>query len=150
MTRKGTDSVAFRQAIDSQNVQQIISIIDSLGWLSIQAVGVQANRTLWLVLQHANLETQLRYFPLLKKSVERGESNAIDMAYLEDRIRMRTGRKQLYGTQIVKTESGSSEFYQIEDEEHVNHRRLALGLEPIEEYAKRFGIIYTIPSHKNE
>ncbi len=142
MTRTNSDSVAFRQVIDSQNVRQVLAIIDSLGWLGQSAVGARANQTLWLVIQHADIETQVRYLPLLKKSVDKGESRMIDYAYLLDRVLMRTGKKQMYGTQVISGASGSYEFYQIEDEANVNARRVAIGMEPIEEYAKKFGIVY--------
>ena len=34
------------------------------------------------------------------------------------------------------------EVWPIEDEKNVNQRRDSLGLEPMEEYAKRFGLKY--------
>ena len=54
---------------------------------------------------------------------------------LQDRILMRQGKKQIYGSQVVFTKNGVQEFYSIEDEKNV-------GLHPIEEYAKYFGIDY--------
>jgi hypothetical protein len=56
------------------------------------------------------------------------------------------GKKQIYGSQLKTNEkTGKYEFYPIEDEPNVNKRRVAIGLEPLEEYAKRFGLDYTLP-----
>ncbi len=41
--------------------------------------------------------------------------------------------------------TGKNEFFPIEDEANVNKRRAAVGLEPLEEYAKHFGIDYVLP-----
>jgi hypothetical protein len=38
-------------------------------------------------------------------------------------------------------------FHPIDDELNVNERRASMGLEPLEEYAKRFGFIYRLPTH---
>jgi hypothetical protein len=50
---------------------------------------------------------------------------------LEDRIRMYEGRKQLYGTQFNWNESGEMALVPIEDPEHVDERRVALGFAPM-------------------
>lgn len=45
--------------------------------------GPKGNRTVWAVIQHADLATQEKYLPLLQASVNTGESNAVDLVYLE-------------------------------------------------------------------
>lgn len=145
-TRKGIDSVSFINYIDSCNLVHIESIIEKYGWPGISFVGPSGNQTVFLVIQHANLSIQEKYLPLLKKSVDENQSRACDLALLQDRILMRKGEKQIYGTQIVFGKSGGQEFYPIEDEKKVNERRKSVGLEPIEEYAKHFGIEYKIAS----
>lgn len=59
---------------------------------------------------------------------------------LEDRVRIKEGKPQLYGSQL----SGNPLcFDPIEDEAHVDERRRSIGLEPLADYAKRFGLAYT-------
>jgi len=59
---------------------------------------------------------------------------------------MRQGKNQLYGSQVVYSKTGEQMFYPIEDEKNVNIRRAKMGLQPLEEYAKLFGITYTLSS----
>ena len=63
------------------------------------------------------------------------------LALLEDRILMRTGKKQKYGSQVT-CPNGVCDVYPIEDPDNVNKRRASVGLEPIEDYLMRFGIEY--------
>jgi hypothetical protein len=144
-TRKG-DSAQFTAYIDSTNLVRVKSIIDKFGWPGKSFVGNRGNYTIWLVIQHADLGVQEKYLPLMKVSVSQGESRPVDLVYLEDRVLMRQNKKQIYGTQIsFNQKTGAQELWPIEDEKNVNSRRIKLELEPIEEYAKHFGIIYTPP-----
>lgn len=145
-TRKGIDSVAFVHFIDSSNLVQVESLIAKYGWLGQSFVGARGNQTIFLVIQHADLAIQEKYLPLLQKSVEEGESRPWDLALLQDRILMRQGKKQIYGSQVIYNESGEQVFYPIEDEKNVNIRREKVGLMPLEEYAKHFGIEYVLPT----
>lgn len=129
---------------DSLNEIEVIKIIEERGWVGKSLVGGQANMTLWLVIQHAPIETQEKYLPLLQKSVKKGESGGRHLALLEDRILMRNGMPQTYGTQITTDkETGKQVVYEIREPEYVNQRRSEVGLGPIEEYVKRWGIEWT-------
>ncbi|WP_339793306.1 DUF6624 domain-containing protein [uncultured Imperialibacter sp.] len=130
---------------DSLNEVEVARIIEERGWAGIPLVGGQANITLWLVIQHAPLETQEKYLPLLKASVLKGESSGSHLALLEDSIQMRNGQPQTYGSQITNDkESGQQIVYEIKDPEYVNQRRKEVGLGPIQEYVKRWGIEWTV------
>lgn len=125
---------------DSINEQQVLKIIDEKGWVGKSLVGSKDNSTLWLVIQHAPLETQEKYLPLLKESVKEGESSGQNLALLEDRILMRNSKPQIYGSQVKKDKKGKAYFHEIKDPEYVNQRRKEIGLGPIESYAKRMGV----------
>jgi hypothetical protein len=142
-TRTSPDSAAFMSYIDSCNQVQVKALIVKYGWMGKSLIG-NYNQVLFLVIQHADLATQEKYFPLLKESVDQGESSPADAAMLEDRILMRQSKKQIYGSQVVFNKTGGQEFYPIEDEKNVNLRRAKAGLQPIEEYAKYFGIDYKL------
>jgi hypothetical protein len=145
-TRKGIDSAAFMHFIDSTNLLQVESLLTKYGWMASSLIGENGNNAIFLVIQHADLETQLKYFPLLEKSVQAGESMASHLALMQDRILMRQNKKQVYGSQVVFNKTtGAQEFYPIEDEINVNERRYKIGMQPIEDYAKLFGIEYTAP-----
>jgi hypothetical protein len=59
---------------------------------------------------------------------------------------MRKGEKQKYGSQIrINPKTGMQEIWPIDDEKNVNKRRAEIGMEPMEDYARRFGIEYKLP-----
>lgn len=129
--------------MDSINLQKVIAIISTHGWPGKNLVGDRGNQTVFLVIQHSDLDIQKKYLPLLKESVAKGESKSSHLAYLEDRILVRDGRSQRYGTQLeVDDATGNWKLYQIEDEENVDVRRAAIGLMPLRDYVKQFGIDY--------
>ncbi|MBK7966620.1 MAG: hypothetical protein IPK10_16005 [Bacteroidetes bacterium] len=145
-TRTSGDSAAFMHYIDSCNLVQVKLLLDKYGWMGRSMIGDKANSALFLVIQHADLETQLMYFPLLQKSAEIGESKFSNAALMQDRILMRQGKKQIYGSQVLNNKAtGKPEFYPIEDEKDVNVRRGRIGMSTLEEYAKLFGIEYRLP-----
>jgi hypothetical protein len=145
-TRASGDSTAFMQYIDSCNLAQVEFLIAKYGWMGKSLVGGRGNQAMFLVIQHADLAIQEKYFPLMQQSVDEGESRASEVAMLQDRILMREGKNQIYGSQVVYSKTGEQIFYPIEDEKNVNIRRAKVGMQSLEEYAKNFGIDYKLPS----
>ena len=146
-TRTGKDSAGFMRYIDSCNLVQIEKIIAEHGWLGMSVVGPSGNNTFFFVIQHSDLATQLKYFPLLEASVKKGESKLSHLALMKDRILMRQGKNQIYGSQVVFNKAGEQVFYPIEDEKNVNKRRAEMGMTTLEEYAKLFGMEYKVPQN---
>jgi hypothetical protein len=134
-------------AKDSVNLIKVKAILDQYGWPGADIVGNSGALTVFLVIQHADLATQQHYLPALREAVRNKKARAANLALLEDRVAMREGRKQIYGSQLqTDPKTGKTAFYSIEDEPNVNKRRASVGLEPLEDYAKRFGLEYKLPS----
>lgn len=131
---------------DSTNCEIVKSIIDRYGWLSSEESSQKANQTLFLVIQHADLNTQLNYLPMLRAAVENGKAKASEYALLVDRTNLRQGKFQVYGSQLSGDAKGNLYIDPIIDEPNVNYRRKEVGLGSMEEYAKHFGIVYKLPS----
>lgn len=128
---------------DQINLEIVSPIIDKYGWLSSDVIGENANSALFLVIQHSNQETQEKYLPIMREAVKNGKAEASALALLEDRVALGQGKKQIYGSQLtMNAKTGMNVLSPIEDEINVNKRRKAVGLEPIEEYVKYFGITY--------
>ena len=145
--RGSSDSEEYKYLIlliaqeDKKNQEQAVKIIEENGWPGISQVGVRANNALFLVIQHASVEMQEKYFPLLKESAEQGESALADMALMDDRIRMRRKMKQLYGSQTVNIK-GKAYVWPIEDAQNVDERRKSVQLPPLADYLKIIGLSY--------
>lgn len=132
--------------VDERNTRRAAQILDAFGkWPGADVLGASADQTLWLCIQHADQrpEIAVRYLPMLKAAVDEKRTDPMHYAYLVDRIRMHEGREQVYGTQTykIKEEDGRSFFFvvPIEDVEHVDERRAAMGMEPLAEYLEAMG-----------
>lgn len=131
---------------DSLNLVFVKSVLNQYGWLGPREVGERGNSTLFLVIQHANLETQEQYLPMMQDAVKRGKAKPTSLALLVDRIEMRNDRPQIYGSQVtINKVTGDPEVYRIGDEIHVNERRASVGLEPLERYLKNWNMDYHLP-----
>ena len=79
---------------------------------------------------------------LLELAVSQGKADVISLAYLTDRVRLSEGKPQGYGSQGQPDSNGVLIPSPIEDKEHVDERRNAIGLEPIAEYFKSMNESY--------
>lgn len=143
--------------IDEQNTLRATQIIDSFGrWPGRDVLGYSADLTLWLCIQHADQrpEVAVRYLPMLKAAVDERRTDPMHYAYLVDRIRMHEGREQVYGTQTyrAKTDDGSTFFFviPIEDVDHVDKRRAAMGMEPLAEYVESMNVHWDPVQYKKD
>ena len=128
------------RAQDARHVARLLEIVDEHGWPGTSLVGEDGSRGAFFALQHADHETQKRLLPLVRDAVARGELRPSFLPLIEDRVRMRDGEDQLYGTQIARGEDGKPRLWPIEDAENVDARRAEMELEPLAEYLKRFGL----------
>lgn len=134
--KKQTDSVwKIIREKDSLNLIQVERILNQYGWLGPQDVGMNGSQALFLVIQHADLATQQKYLPMIRKAEKEGKILSSNLAILEDRIAMREGKKQPYGSQIIADrETGEQYVYPVEDPDNLDKRRSAMGLQPMKKY----------------
>jgi len=135
---------------DSVNLVKVEAILNKYGWLGADAIGEHGNLALFLVIQHADQETQEKYLPVMRKAVTEGKANAADFALLEDRVALEEGKKQIYGSQVHHDpQTGKNSFFPIEDEQNVDKRRADVGLGPLRDYAKQYNFDYQVPKKQN-
>lgn len=136
---------------DSINLIKVQKILDQQGWLGQDVIGGRGNSSLFLVIQHAPLEIQKKYLPMMREAVTKGNAQSGDLALLEDRVALRSGKKQVYGSQIGRDQQ-TGEYYvaPIEDPENVDKRREAVGLGPLQEYVSGYNIIWDVEKHKEK
>lgn len=135
--------------VDSLNLVAVREILDTKGWLGPNIVGEKGTQTLFLVIQHADLKTQQKYLPLLQEAVSKKELDPSSFALLKDRIDLREGKKQTYGSQIFRDPTTKEQFVApLIDPDHVDERRKAVGLQPIAEYVKFFNFNWDLDAYK--
>ncbi|MBF6607932.1 MAG: hypothetical protein ITG00_04245 [Flavobacterium sp.] len=135
--------------IDSVNHKEIVAILDTQGWVGSDKVGKKANQALFLVIQHADLETQKRYLPMMRDAVKAEKANPASLALLEDRIELREGRRQIYGSQIGRHPITNEHYVlPLRDPENVDERRAAVGLGPMSQYTENWNLKWDVEAYK--
>ena len=134
---------------DSINLIKVQKILDERGWLGTDLIGSQGNSTLFLVIQHSPLEVQEKYLPMMRDAVKNGNARARSLALLEDRVALRNGERQIYGSQIGRDQvSGEYYILPLKDPENVDKRRSEVGLGKLENYVSHWGITWNIEKYK--
>ncbi len=120
---------------DSVNIKALIAIIEQKGWPGVNLVGDEGNLAAFLILQHSSTPVQKKYIQLVEHSVKQGFTPKYLYAYLIDRILIRDGKPQKYGTQLeFNSQTGRYEVMLIESAEKVNGLRRAIGLPALQSY----------------
>lgn len=132
--------------VDSVN-QVVVARLLEKGWP--QGLSDEAHHTIWLVIDHAPLDYQLRYLPLVEAQMVKGVISKSDYATLFDRVCMRQGASQRYGTQTVQRRSAEANapiyVWPIENPRKLNRLRRAMGLSPIKHYCRKVAKTYGAP-----
>lgn len=116
-------------------------VVDSLlqnGWP--EGLSEQSNQTIWLIIDHGDVEYQERYLPLIEQQAMRGIISLADYATLSDRVNVRRQRPQRYGTQTGYKQRDGEVFtfvYPIEDIDALDSLRLSVGLDSMHIYLRQ-------------
>ena len=127
------------QKTDSINQKEICDILDTRGFVGKETVG-DACAVYWLIIQHAPMELQKKYFQLFVDAMNRGDISKSQVAMMDDRIALFEQRPQKYGSQIVENEQGKRVIYQLLDPEKVDKWRKEMELNPLADYMKEMGV----------
>ena len=135
--------------LDSINLIKVKSILETYGWVGIDKIGIEANRALFLSIQHADLATQEKYLPMMREAVRKGDAFSNQLALLEDRVLIRQGKKQIHGSQVeLDQNTGRYIVSPIDDPYNVDNRRASVGLQPLSEYLQNWEIMWDAEEHK--
>jgi hypothetical protein len=126
-------------AVDRRNGIEVRKIFFKYGFPNYDLVGTRGSSNFWLLVQHQDSDPKFQDSVLtaMKIEAEKGKASLIDYAYLIDRVKLNTGEKQIYGTQMQLNSDGTSYKTQpVIEPEKLNERRALVGLDTIEEYIK--------------
>lgn len=150
LIRKGVELpdkaiIAQMQAIDTANTERMRAIVRQYGWPSPELVGRDGAEAAFLLVQHAEFDFQKEMLPLVEKAYRSGGLSGQSYALLLDRVLVREGKPQVYGTQAKRFEEWKGQepaLEPIEDEANVDKRRAEVGLPPISEYRELLKRMY--------
>ncbi|MCE3604517.1 carboxypeptidase-like regulatory domain-containing protein [Massilia sp. P8910] len=135
-----TAILAEMAAMDKKHEFRIKAILSEHGWPDVDAVGPQASHAMWLLVQHASPELIKQTLPAMKKAAQDGELPWSTVALSIDRDLVNDGKKQRYGSQLIRDDAGKLTLHPVEDESELDQRRASVGLEPIAVYLRRFDV----------
>ncbi len=121
----------LKELINSNNLIELESLIQTHGYPKCSEKMPCAIP--FLIIQHSNLETQLKYINQIKELCKSNDIPCNHYAMLTDRIRVHQNKPQLFGTQYTynKDENGKSILYEVYEPEKLNERRRKIGLKPL-------------------
>ena len=137
---------------DSLNLRVVERILTNCGWLGPSLIGPDANSTLFMVIQHADLAAQEKYVSMMSEAVKQGTLRAASFALLQDRMALRKGQKQIYGSQIAWNMK-TNQYYvlALEDPDGVDQRRKSVGLVPLAVYIQDCcQLIWDVEAYKKD
>lgn len=124
--------------IDSINIIKASYYLEKYGWPEKKKSGFVVQEAVGMVIQHASLPVQEKYYPMLTRAFINDRSLFEFLALMEDRINVTNKRPQYYGTQ-VKIEDGRVILYPVVNVDSLDAFRSKLGsFVPIATYMSMF------------
>ncbi len=131
---------------DSANTTWLKVYVARWGWPTSQQIGPEAVEAAFLIVQHAVHDTAFMraMLPAVEAAYRRGDLNGGSVALLTDRIEVKSGHPQVYGTQL-SLQNGRWVLDPIVDSPHVDERRRRMGLPPMAEYLRLVDSVFRSP-----
>lgn len=149
LSKEVQDILEKTALLDKKNLERIEVILKEYGWLGEDIVGYKESEAIFLVIQHANLETQIKYFPIMEEAVKNGNARRCDLAMLQDRMLVKQGEKQIYGTQLIYDEElGHYIVEPLADPEKVDDLRCSVGLPKMNQFLEYYGLSWENGEYK--
>ena len=122
---------------DSANTAWLKAYVARWGWPTAAQVGRKAVEAGFFIVQHAVHDTAFMraMLPAIEQARRRGDLDGGAVAMLTDRIEVKAGHGQIYGTQL-SLRGGRWVLDPIADSAAVDARRRRMGLPPLAEYLR--------------
>jgi hypothetical protein len=126
------------EAVERANAERLGAWLSTCGWPRRSVEGAQAARGAWLVAQQrsGDLPFQRQVVRQLELAVLDGEAAAMHLAVAADRLAVKEGRPQRYGTQLRQVDACHWDYYPLDEPARVEARRKRLQLPTLEEHKR--------------
>ena len=130
------ETMKLAEVVDSTNTAKLKQLIEQYGFPTWELVGQYGQMNAWGIAQHSP-EYLPHFLKQYRKAVEENNATRRELAYLEDRYLIESGRPQIYGTQFFYNVKDSTTYlYATVDMEHLDDRRISVDLYSMDEYLK--------------
>ena len=147
------DSLILVNEIVERNDARNIKVVDKILKRGLpQGLSEESYKTIWIVIDHAPLEKQEQYLPLVEQMANASYIGLDEYAILYDRVAMGQNRPQRYGSQIVQFGNADNlqlYVWPIEDAEKLDSLRNAVGMSSFYNYLKLIEETMGIPTVYN-
>ena len=124
--------------LDSINEIKLDRVTAKKGYPGENIVGHDLRDVAFMIIQHGELSYQEKYFPILEKAAKDGQLDKSNMPMLIDRMNMRKGIAQIYGTQAVWNKKRKVlELYKVQSLKDVNRLRAEYDMGKLSDYLMR-------------
>ena len=134
------DSLILVNDIVERNDAKNIKVVDKILKSGLpQGLSEESYKTIWIVIDHAPLEKQEQYLPLVEQMVTEGYVGVDEYAILYDRVAMGQNRHQRYGSQLVQFGNADNlqlYVWPIENVEELDSLRNTVGMSSFNKYLK--------------
>ncbi len=131
------ETMKLAEVVDSTNTAKLKQLIEQYGFPTWKLVGQYGQMNAWTIAQHSS-DYLPHFLKQYRKAVEENSATRRELAYLEDRCLIESGRPQIYGTQFLYNVKDSTAYlYATVDVKHLDDRRISVDLYYMDEYLKR-------------
>ena len=131
------------RALTKKHAARLDEIVAAHGWPGKTLLGAGQESAAWTIAQHGGHELLERMLPLMYDAVVKRELDESLYATSLDRVLVRRGMKQMYGTQFdVDAATGKCQPLPIENPEQVEERRKRAGMSSLADYTKELCDMY--------
>ena len=144
--RVDSEALALMMRTDSANTTWLKTWVARWGWPTVAQVGKDGVMAAFLIVQHAVHDTAFMraMLPNIKEAHRRGDLDGGAVALLTDRVEVKSGHPQIYGTQL-SLKDGRWVLDPIGDSAGVDVRRRQMGLPPLAEYLRLVDSVMRAP-----
>ena len=134
------DSLILVNDIVERNDAKNIKVVDKILKSGLpQGLSEESYKTIWIVIDHATLEKQEQYLPLVYQMATAGYIGLDEYAILYDRVAMGKNSPQRYGSQLVQFGNADNlqlYVWPIENVEELDSLRNTVGMSSFNKYLK--------------
>lgn len=134
------DSLVLVNEIIERNDTRNIKVIDKILKSGLpEGLAEESYKTIWIVIDHATLEKQEQYLPLVYQMATAGYIGLDEYAILYDRVAMGKNSPQRYGSQLVQFGNADNlqlYVWPIDNVEELDSLRNTVGMSSFDNYLK--------------